>query len=84
MDTTTDVPWWQSTVDYVIKSAADDRFGNRQLQGYDGYSVDSQGRLVRSGYPTAGNSPVGAGNNQMLVLGAVAIGLVLLVIVMKS
>lgn len=83
MDTTAEVPWWQQTVDYVIKAAANDRFGNRPLQGYDGYAVDSNGRLVRSGYP-AGALPVGTSNNQMLVLGAAALGLVLLVVLMKS
>lgn len=84
MDTTAETPWWQSTIDYVIKAAANDRFGNRPLQGYDDYAVDSKGRLVRSGYPTTGTLPVSTGNNQMLVLGAAALALVLVVVMMKS
>lgn len=46
--------WWETTLQYVITSAANAKYNQPKLTNGQQYMLDQYGRLVPSGYTTAG------------------------------
>lgn len=64
-------PWYQSTIDFVIRAAASNAFAPTQQNQQ--YIVDAQGRLVPAGSVLLGTQVKATQQNPLIVMGAIAI-----------
>lgn len=73
--TTTEKSWWEGTLDYVIRSAADSRYRQPQLQAGVSYVMDASGNLVPAGtnYRPAGQVVQQAAANPVILFAGLAI-----------
>jgi hypothetical protein len=78
-DTTQQTSWWEQTLDYVVRAAADKNFRQPQLQNGQSYFVDQNGNVIPAGRPTPnGMAPGMQGMNPLLIAAGVLIVGVLL------
>lgn len=88
-DTTTDTTaaaptWWEQTIGYVIKSAADSKF--RTLQPGGQYQVDANGNVVPMGVvntPAQQSAAAVQTAAPLVLLAVAAVGLILIIKMVK-
>lgn len=76
-------PWYQQTLDFVIRAAAVDRYTPKPVQQTGQYQLDQYGNLAQmgSGISVTGQTSF---NNNLVMYAALAIGAVFLFSVMKD